>query len=37
VLKVHNNQLKWLPVELGQLPKLKLLLVRRFGAFDLAR
>jgi hypothetical protein len=21
-VKVHNNQLKWLPVELGQLPKL---------------
>jgi hypothetical protein len=36
VLKVHNNQLKWLPA-LSQLPKLKLLLVRRFGAFDLAR
>ncbi len=27
--KVDNNQLKWLPAELGHLPKLKFLFVRR--------
>jgi hypothetical protein len=32
---VWNNQLKWLPVGLGQLPKLKELWVRRFGSSDL--
>jgi hypothetical protein len=37
VLKVDNNQLKWLPVELGQLPELTELWVRRFGSVDLAR
>jgi hypothetical protein len=36
LLKLHNNQLKWLPSELGQLPKLSLLYVRRFDSFDLA-
>jgi hypothetical protein len=31
VLKAHNNQLKWLPAELGQLPKLTHLTVRHLG------
>jgi hypothetical protein len=35
LLKVDNNQLKWLPSELGQLPKLEQLLVRRLDPFDL--
>jgi hypothetical protein len=29
--QVHNNQLKWLPVVLGQLPKLTRLFVRHLG------
>jgi hypothetical protein len=37
MLKVRDNQLKWLPVELGQMPKLTELWVRRSGSFDLAR
>jgi hypothetical protein len=36
VLKVHSNQLKWLPVELGQLPKLTHLYVRPVGPCDVA-
>jgi hypothetical protein len=32
---VRDNQLKWLPVELGQLPKLTYLFVRRLVSFDL--
>jgi hypothetical protein len=35
VLQVHENQLKWLPAELGQLPKLTHLYVRRLGPLDL--
>ncbi len=35
MLKVHNNHLKWLPAELGQLPKLKFLFVRHLGPLDL--
>jgi hypothetical protein len=35
MLKVCDNQLKWLPVELGQLPKLMRLTVRRLGPLDL--
>jgi hypothetical protein len=34
VLQVSNNQLKWLPSELGLLPKLTHLFVRRLGPFD---
>jgi hypothetical protein len=30
MLQVSNNQLKWLPAELGQLPKLEGLVVRRW-------
>jgi hypothetical protein len=33
--KVDNNQLNWLPAELGQLPKLKFLNVRHLGPLDL--
>jgi hypothetical protein len=37
ILQVWNNQLKWLPTELGQLTKLEELHVRRtLGPFDLA-
>jgi hypothetical protein len=32
VLQVHNNAIKWLPVELGQLPKLTHLHVRLVGS-----
>jgi hypothetical protein len=32
---VSGIQLKWLPAELGQLPKLEKLLVRRLGPLDL--
>ncbi len=35
MLKVHNNQLKWLPAELGQLPKLTYLYVRHLGPLHL--
>jgi hypothetical protein len=33
-LKLHNNQLKWLPPELGQLPKLTHLFVRHLGPLN---
>jgi hypothetical protein len=35
LLQVGNNQLKWLPAELGQLPKLTHFFVRRLGPLDL--
>jgi hypothetical protein len=35
VLQVRNNKLKWMPAELGQLPKLTHLFVRLLGALDL--
>jgi hypothetical protein len=33
MLQVSNNQLKWLPAELGQLPKLEGLVVRCLFSF----
>jgi hypothetical protein len=35
VLKVCDNLFKWLPAELGQLPKLTHLYVRHLGPLDL--